>query len=377
MYRSCTFCSAALGGNEAIERFPVGRSVAFDAWKGRLWAVCPRCTRWNLAPIEERWEAVEEAERHFVDARIKAHSENIGVARLPDRTRLIRVGRAEPRELAAWRYADPWVRRRWRRWFGTGAAVAGGAALLVGGVPLMAGAALPIVATGWGLHLAGNWLLVRSQMRPILRVADGGREVVLRLGHAHYARLVDGGAGHGVAVAIPSPAPPRREVSGKVVRWVPPAPLVLRDAQAGRFLERTLVSANAWGLTGPRVRSAADRLTAAGEPGALLQEMGRTGAGLFPPWMANKSYGDFDPGGGFRRFVGTFRGERIQARPLNAPTRSLPRVEALALEMALQEAAEQRALAGELAALEAAWREAEEIAAIADALPGEPPDPSS
>src|SRR5207237_413052 len=50
----------------------------------------------------------------------------------------------------------------------------------------------------------------------------------------------------------------------------------------------------------------------------------------------------------------------------------LPRVypvDRLALEMAANEDVERRALEGELAELEAAWREAEEIAAIADALP--------
>jgi len=41
-------------------------------------------------------------------------------------------------------------------------------------------------------------------------------------------------------------------------------------------------------------------------------------------------------------------------------------VERLGLEMALHEDAERRAMAGELALLEAAWRDAEEIAAIAD-----------
>ena len=40
----------------------------------------------------------------------------------------------------------------------------------------------------------------------------------------------------------------------------------------------------------------------------------------------------------------------------------------LALEMAAHEEAERRALAGELEELEEAWREAEEIAAIADQL---------
>jgi hypothetical protein len=41
----------------------------------------------------------------------------------------------------------------------------------------------------------------------------------------------------------------------------------------------------------------------------------------------------------------------------------------LALEMLLHEEAERRALDEELSELEAAWREAEEIAAIADRLP--------
>ena len=46
----------------------------------------------------------------------------------------------------------------------------------------------------------------------------------------------------------------------------------------------------------------------------------------------------------------------------------LPAVRRLALEMALHESTEQRAIDGELASLEAAWREAEEIAGIADDL---------
>ncbi|HEX5870207.1 MAG TPA: hypothetical protein VFY65_07325, partial [Longimicrobium sp.] len=90
MYRNCIFCSSALGSNDSIERFPVGKSLAFDAEKGRLWAVCDRCARWNLAPIEERWEAIEDAERLFRDTRLRAQRENIGLAKLRDGTRLIR-----------------------------------------------------------------------------------------------------------------------------------------------------------------------------------------------------------------------------------------------------------------------------------------------
>ncbi|HUH11643.1 MAG TPA: hypothetical protein VMK65_00980, partial [Longimicrobiales bacterium] len=124
MYRTCIFCSADLGDNDALEGFPVGRRLAFDAWRGRLWAVCGRCRRWNLAPLEERWEPVETAERLFRDARLRAHSENVGLAVLPDGTRLVRVGEALPGELAAWRYGDQLSRRRRRYGLALGAAVA-------------------------------------------------------------------------------------------------------------------------------------------------------------------------------------------------------------------------------------------------------------
>jgi hypothetical protein len=46
----------------------------------------------------------------------------------------------------------------------------------------------------------------------------------------------------------------------------------------------------------------------------------------------------------------------------------LSRVQRLAFEMALHEEAERRAMEGELGDLERAWREAEEIAGIADDL---------
>src|SRR5690606_3639286 len=125
MYRHCIFCLSDLGGNEALESFPVGSRVAFDAWKGRLWAVCPKCARWNLAPIEERWEPVEEAEKRFRDARLRVHSETIGLAKLPDGTRLIRVGKGLPGELAAWRYGAQLQRRR-RRALSVGGALGAG-----------------------------------------------------------------------------------------------------------------------------------------------------------------------------------------------------------------------------------------------------------
>lgn len=138
MYSTCIYCSAELGANDALEAFPVGRSIAFDGWKGRLWALCPKCARWNLAPLEERWEVLEDAERLFVDARLRVQSENVGMARLRDGTRLIRVGQALPGELAAWRYGDQLVRRRRNYYIAAGAAAAAGIAVVGGAVALTA-----------------------------------------------------------------------------------------------------------------------------------------------------------------------------------------------------------------------------------------------
>ncbi|MCY3809468.1 MAG: hypothetical protein OXG58_08610 [Gemmatimonadetes bacterium] len=59
MYRSCIFCHRPLGDNEVIESFQIGRRLAFDAARGRLWVVCGRCERWNLSPLEERWGFVD------------------------------------------------------------------------------------------------------------------------------------------------------------------------------------------------------------------------------------------------------------------------------------------------------------------------------
>jgi len=92
MYATCLFCNRPLGANESIEHFPVGRRLAFDSAKGRLWVVCPSCERWNLTPLEERWEAIEEAERLYRGTRLRVATDQIGLARLRDGTELVRIG---------------------------------------------------------------------------------------------------------------------------------------------------------------------------------------------------------------------------------------------------------------------------------------------
>ena len=65
MYSHCLFCQSPFGQNPELERLPVGRRIAFDPAKGRLWVVCRACARWNLTPFEERWETIEDCERRF------------------------------------------------------------------------------------------------------------------------------------------------------------------------------------------------------------------------------------------------------------------------------------------------------------------------
>jgi hypothetical protein len=112
MYTTCLFCNGELGRNECIEHFPVGRRLAFDAARGRLWVVCRRCERWNLTPLEERWEAIEECEREFAGTRLRVSTDQIGLARLKEGLELVRIGEPQRPEMAAWRYGDQFGRRR-------------------------------------------------------------------------------------------------------------------------------------------------------------------------------------------------------------------------------------------------------------------------
>jgi hypothetical protein len=374
MYSTCIFCSASLGRNEAIENFPVGARVAFDPAKGRLWAVCARCGRWNLAPIEERWEAVEEAERLFRATHLRVQSENIGQARLPDGTRLIRIGQALPGELAAWRYGGQLLARRNNNLIFGGALVTGGV-VLAAGMPFLMAAGVPLTLVSSGLQLAAVIQQRREELRIVHRIAPErsptGAELVLRRQDLYDARLSDVDSTD-IGLKL-FPGVGRKRFLWRDVLTLQ-QPLQLSGDDARQVVARAMVRYNHRGAKKQDIEDAVRAIHDAGGPAQLALRTAASGAVL-----ARRPAGQPpDRGPTFRQIIGTFRGEIIPVRKygslMNDDRPRLSRTDALALEMSLHEESERRALEGELTVLAAAWRKAEAIARIADALPDEPPD---
>ncbi|HEU4629344.1 MAG TPA: hypothetical protein VFS08_06340 [Gemmatimonadaceae bacterium] len=340
MYRTCLFCHADLGTNETVERFPVGRRLAFDAARGRLWVVCRRCERWNLSPLEERWEAIEACERLYRDARRRVSTDQIGLARLPEGLELVRIGQPQRPEFAAWRYGDQFGRRRRNVMLRGGALAAGATALLVGG-PLLGVAAGGLVTVG---SLVTNVYAMAWAKRNELTLAhpEGGM-ITLTPNQTPHVRLVERAAA-GWGLVVPYAARRRgtedwwtrlRSSTNTTVGEV-----TLEGAAALAAAGRVLARINAAGAPARRVQEAVSLVEAAGAGERFFA----SAASRTREWGRMQHWGD------------------------TGALRFLPPPVRLALEMAASEDAERRALEGELAELEAAWREAERIAGIADDL---------
>lgn len=322
MFATCLFCNASLGSNQVVEWFPVGRRLAFDAANGRLWVVCRKCERWNLSPLEERWEAIEECERRFRDTRLRVSTDNIGLARLAEGLELVRVGPALRPEFAAWRYGDQFGRRRRRMLVraGLGVGVIGGA--VAGGIALGASVGVGFGTGGWWI-----WRAVYGGYRRIahgspeavvarIRYDDGQRVLALRRRQLGDIRL----GTHGDALLLSLPFPSR---TGSVH---------LTGDEAQRAAGYVLPAINWAGAEKREVQDAVQ----------LIEQ-------------SQKSPGDFVH-------------DLARRAGVSRALRDLPNATRLALEMASHEESERRAMEGELALLEAAWKQAEEIAKIADNL---------
>ncbi|HEX7049952.1 MAG TPA: hypothetical protein VF188_07030 [Longimicrobiales bacterium] len=317
MFTRCIYCHAAFRPNETLEHLRPGRRVAFDPARGRLWVICEACRRWTLEPIEERWEALEELERLTTDrARLLSRTDNIALLRVEDLT-VVRVGRAELNEEAWWRYGRVLTERHRRNQW-----IIGGAAVVTIGIGL--GSA---IATGGGAFGVFNLVTLAPEVArrwkfrskawvgraPCPRCGGILREVTF----SKIDRLI---------------LTPQEDGIGLRVRCYrcgprhPDAGYRIDDADAGRLLRRILAYQNFQGAPRKRVTEAVRLVEEAGTPAAL---------------------------------TGRIASERPVLSRLD-PTRRI------ALEIALNDEVEQRLLELELEELEARWREAEQVAAIAD-----------
>lgn len=316
MYSTCIFCHSQLGKNESVEHFPVGRKLAFDGAKGRLWVVCARCGRWNLTPLEERWEAIEECEREYRGTRLRASTDQIGLATLREGMDLIRIGSPLRPEFAAWRYAKHFKRRRQAElaWVGAGLVGAGGLALL--GVP------------GFGFVAAGV-SIVRGQVPRRSELGRADRFVRSHVLSATGQKIRQREKAE--IRIIPSDEPP-----GWGIRFAYDAKFAdFTGAEAVHAAHIVSPAVNAAGATQSSVKEAVRALEAAASPDEYFRKVLRYGQGRGWKYTGLKDY---------------------------------PEEMRLAFEMASHEESERRALDGELDRLERDWKEAEEIAAIADNL---------
>jgi len=307
MYSTCLYCHKPLGANAGVEAFPVGERLAFDPERGRLWAVCRSCARWNLSPVEERWEALEQCERLFRDTPRRTTTENIGMARPADGPVLIRVGRPLRPEFAAWRYAPQLERRRRNDLLRGGLIAASHLGVLVVGAATLGTAGFAVAAAAPLVFVGSAVAWSRSQLQRVVGLTAEGSPVRVR--HLRDVRLQ--GAGEEMRIVTDSDDG-HAELTG---------------AAAQTLASVACARSNQVGASPRYVRSAVESLERSGGPAAVLDAACRA------EWLTRIRY-----------------------------------VDRLALEMALHEEQERRAMEGELRTLEAAWREAEEIAAIADGL---------
>lgn len=337
MFTNCIHCTADLGRNEAIEHFPVGGRLAFDPAKGRLWVVCRSCERWNLSPLDERWEAIEEAERRYRDSRLRVSTDEIGLARLREGLDLIRIGAPQRPEMAAWRYGDQFGRRRKRQMLISGAVV-GSAAVVMGGVMWIGASA----ASFAGVYANGGlWdaLIHGNQSKSLGKFAlPDGQLVEVQRRHARMSTLRRGEPGGPLQLQLESKAGTH---------------LLVGD-DAMRAAARLLPTVNRFGGSRSQVQDAVSLLEEVGDPARVLTTVQQRHG--WSPGDKRWGTGSTWSGGNKRQAVTKLPGTLHSLAPRDR----------LALEMALHEESERRAMDGELAELERAWRDAEEIAKIAD-----------
>lgn len=365
-WSACIHCQRDLGRNQLIESLPIGRRIAFDAQAGRLWVICPSCSRWNLVPFESRYEAIEAGEKLFRDTTQRMSSGEIGLARTSEGTQLIRVGKPLRPEMAAWRYGRHFVRRRLTYAVTTGPAyVALWLAGQAGGLWMNTGMWQHTGALGSVAILGLPFAAVSIRHRYI----DARTHTKLSIGSdvTHISRLM-------ARQAIVDPSD-----GDEAHLWVPIIGSDIRD-RAPFASEMSIFRLLIARLRGDR--SGTQRLNA-GAPSHFTRLTGceaHRALRLLLPLLnesgASSSMVDEANAHITARNISTqrllFGHPKSWDRRLRTDLASVYGPRRLALEMLVHEDSERRWLAGELLDLELEWRRANEIAEIADGLLRDP-----
>lgn len=320
MMRRCLFCHRPFPENGVFAHVPLGRRIAFDPVRGRLWTVCGHCFRWTLAPIEDREQALYELERAAHDlGRPVANTAHVALLDVKH-VLLIRVGEASLVEQAWWRYGRE-LRKRKASFDSTTSRLTAytfGAMAFVGEVMGLGDPDVPI-----------DWQ--DSPVKDILRwrrfgwAAWHGRVScpfchstlrALRYDLSWWVYPIPDGDG-AMSVGVPCP---------RCDPWTPENIYRIEGPQAENVLRRCLAYQNISGAPEGVIRDAAQVIEDAGSPGEFALRLGERRQSL---WRLGATGG-------------------------------------VALEIALGESAESRLLDLEVRAVEFLWRQEEALARIID-----------
>jgi hypothetical protein len=320
MFASCLFCEKPFPDTETFDKFPCGRRIAYDPGRVRLWAICDHCHRWNLYPLDERIETLDELERLARnEGHLMAQTANVSLL-YAERFVLLRVGRTELAEESWWRYGRE-LRRRNLSYNSPGSR------LSAYSFAAIASLSESIGLTDTGIKIAWD----ETPIADVLRwrhfgwAAWQGRvpcpsctSVLLAVRFdlswwLHPMRSADGG----LAVGVPC---------DRCDPWTPDKVYPIEGEEAEHLLRRALAYQQISGASDTMLDEAMDELRFAGSASEFLSRLPDRRASL---WRL----------GSGRR---------------------------LALEIAINEAAERRQLDAEVRALEARWVEEEEVARIVD-----------
>ncbi|HWZ29311.1 MAG TPA: hypothetical protein VNX15_12150 [Gemmatimonadales bacterium] len=192
MYTSCAFCNGTFTGDGGPSGLGVGRRLAFDEWRGRLWVICPSCSRWNLAPIDDRLDRIEAVARVAQQGQIVASTDQVSLIRWGGYD-LVRVGKPPRIEYATWRYGERIkARRREQLKYVVPLTVAAAGAAIA--VNVAAGGSVGVFvwqiprAAQWAYTKLVGWRSIQLEEPPVC--AHCGTPMTVRARHVSQARMV-------------------------------------------------------------------------------------------------------------------------------------------------------------------------------------------